>query len=243
MFSNHQNLANKTYSFTVEHGQFDLNRTDWQNREREGTEERDEETASSRYFIFISFLSQPNITKIFRNIPLLSSPRIKGEEPFSEQDLFVIDGKCNFFIIDGVDVVTVQCVLLLLVLLFSNTARFGNIVQDIFFVLLIFLYQKHGFWHILVTVGTQKLCLFNCLNFILETNMFGYLFWKKFHFPTAKIFVKTFLGKYQIFLHQCILRILSCRELFSLPRCQKPERGPDYPDLYQPCWKQEQIRG
>ena len=106
---------------------------------------------------------------------------------------------------------------------------------------MIFLYQKHGFWHILETF--RNINTINCLNFIKETNIFGYLFWKKLNFPIAKIFITTFLGKYQIFLHQCILRILSCRELFSLPRCQKPERGPDYPDLYQPCWKQEQIRG
>ena len=87
MYSNQKNLANKIYSFTVELGQFDLNRTDWQSREREGTEERDEETASSRYFMFyiISLKDRKHIiTKIFRNIPLLSSPRIKGEEPFSE---------------------------------------------------------------------------------------------------------------------------------------------------------------
>ena len=114
MYSNQKNLANKIYSFTVELGQFDLNRTDWQSREREGTEERDEETASSRYFMFYyHFLKNHKriFTKIFRNIPLLSSPRIKGEEPLSEQDLFVIGGKCNcFFILDGV--VTVQCILL-----------------------------------------------------------------------------------------------------------------------------------
>ena len=127
----------------------------------------------------------------------------------------------------------------ILVLLFSITAGFGYIVQDILFVLLIFLYQKHGFWHILEIF--RNINTINCLNFTKETNMFGYLFWKKLNFPIAKIFIKTFLGKYQIFVHQCILRILSCRELFSLPRCQKPERGPDYPDLYQPCWKQEEM--
>ena len=226
MYSNQKNLANKIYSFTVELGQFDLNRTDWQSREREGTEERDEETASSRCLMFylISFKNRKRIiTKIFRNIPLLSSPRIKGEEPFSEQDLFVIGGKCNCFLYFRWCGDSAMYFVILLVLLFSITAGFGCIVQDILFVLLIFLYQKHGFWHILETF--RNINTINCLNFIKETNMFGYLFWKKLNFPIAKIFIKTFLGKYQIFLHQCILRILSCRELFSLPRCQKPERA------------------
>ena len=123
-------MANRIYSFTVELGQFDLNRTDWQSREREGTEERDEETASSRYFMF-SIMS-----KKIRSISLKKSSEIflcsvlhgsKERSPSVSRIFLLLVANAIVFHFRWCGD-SAMCFVLLVVLLFSITARFGYIV-------------------------------------------------------------------------------------------------------------------